>query len=205
MPFLTKDEKVRIADAVRAAEGQTSGEFVPVIANACDHYLFIPLLWAAVLALILPGALLMAGVAISYIHIYQIQLVLFVVLGLIFLIPPVRMRCIPRSIRHDRAAHVARAQFYEQGVHLTRDHSGVLFFVSVAERYVEIIADRGIHEKVGERRWREIVEGFTQSVRAGKVADGFVAAIESCGAAMAQNYPRADNDSNELRNRLIEI
>lgn len=205
MPFLTKDEKTRIADAVRAAEGGTSGEFVSVLAGTCDDYLFIPLLWAAVLALILPGALLMGGVAIDYIHMYQIQLALFVVLGLIFLIPPIRMRCIPRSIRHDRAAYVARAQFYEQGVHLTQDHSGVLFFVSVAERYVEIIADRGIHEKVGERRWREIVDEFTQNVRAGRIADGFVAAIESCSAAMAQNYPRAESDSNELRNRLIEI
>lgn len=205
MPFLSSSDKARIVEAVRNAESKTSGEFVPVLAGASDHYLFIPLLWAAVAALLVPGVLMLSGVDLDYRIIYQIQLAVFVLLALVFLIPAVRMRVVPRSVRRDRAAHVARAQFYVRGVHLTQDHSGVLFFVSIAERYVEIIADRGIHEKVGKQRWQEIVDDFTRSVRSGRVADGFVAAINACGTVMAENYPRAEGDVNELSDRLIEI
>jgi len=50
---------------------------------------------------------------------------------------------------------------------LTHGHSGVLLFVSMAERYVEIVADKGIHEKIGEARWQGHRAAFLQKVQAG--------------------------------------
>ena len=72
---------------------------------------------------------------------------------------------------------------------LTPHHSGVLFFVSLAERYVEIVADKGIHEKLGEAHWQGIIDRFVDQVRRGRVVDGFVDAIAACGAAMARALP----------------
>jgi putative membrane protein len=199
-------DKARITAAIHAAERGTSGEFVAVVARASDHYVFLPLLWSAVLALLFPGACLLAGVSIRWVHIYQLQLLIFIVLAVLLLsVPGLHLRVIPRRVQQARASQLAQAQFYRQGVQLTEEHSGVLFFVSLAERYVEIVADKGIHEKLGEARWQGIIDLFVSEVRRGKVVDGFVAAIGACGAAMAEHYPPRPDDTSELSDGLIEL
>lgn len=202
----TDADREKISAAIHAAEQRTSGEFVAVAAHASDGYFSLSLLWAAGLALLLPGVLLLLPVQLRFLHIYQLQLLSFVVLMLLFeFVPALHMLLVPKRIRHARASRLAHAQFYEQGVHLTREHSGVLFFVSLAERYVEIVADRGIHERVGEEAWRRIVAGFVDAVGQGRVTEGFVAAIGACGEAMAMHYPAKPDDSDELSDGLVEI
>jgi putative membrane protein len=199
-------DKARITAAIRAAEQNTSGEFVAVVARASDHYVFIPLVWSAILALLFPGASLLAGWHAGWVHIYQIQLLIFIVLAVLLLsLPGLHMRLIPAAVKRTRASRMARAQFYGQGVQLTAHHSGVLFFVSLAEHYVEIVADKGIHEKLGEAHWQGIVDAFVARVRQGRVVDGFVDAIGACGAAMARHYPPDPNDTSELSDGLIEM
>jgi putative membrane protein len=178
------------------------------VARASDHYIFLPLLWAAILALLVPGIFLLLGTTFNqeYVHIYHLQLLIFIVLSLLFVfVPGLHLLLVPRSVKHSRASRLAKAQFYLQGVHMTREHSGVLLFVSLAERYVEIVADKGIHEKLGEARWQAIVQDFVRQVRGGQVVDGFVVAIRACGQAMAEHYPRRADDTNELSDGLIEI
>jgi putative membrane protein len=199
-------DKARITAAIHAAEKSTSGEFVAVIARTSNHYVFLPLLWSAILALLFPGACVLAGTHLRWVHLYQLQLLIFITLAVLLLsIPRLHLMLVPRRVKHAHASRLARAQFYEQGVQLTPHHSGVLFFVSLAERYVEIVADKGIHEKLGEAHWRGIIEGFVANVSRGKVVDGFVEAIGACGAAMAAHYPPDAADTNELSDGLIEL
>ncbi len=199
-------DKSRITAAIHAAEKNTSGEFVAVVARTSDHYIFLPLMWAAIAALILPGILYLLSTPLSWVHIYQIQLLLFIVLALLFLfVPELHLHLVPRHVKHSRASRLAKAEFYLQGVHMTSDHSGVLIFVSLAEHYVEIVADKGIHEKLGESHWQGIIKAFVEQVRKGQVVDGFVTAIGACGVAMAKHYPPDPNDANELSDGLIEI
>lgn len=200
------NDRARITAAIHAAEKNTSGEFVAVVAHASDHYVLLPLLWSAMIALLFPGACLLAGVSLSWVHIYQIQLLIFIVLTILLLsLPGLHLRLIPTRVKHARASRLAQAQFYGQGVQLTAHHSGVLFFVSLAERYVEIVADKGIHEKLGEAHWQDIIDKFVARVRRGEVVDGFVDAISACGIAMARHYPPDPSDTSELSDGLIEI
>ncbi|MGA7537549.1 MAG: TPM domain-containing protein [Steroidobacteraceae bacterium] len=200
------NDKARITAAIHAAEKTTSGEFVAVVAHASDHYVVLPLLWAAILALLFPGACLLAGVSLRWVQLYHLQLLLFIVLAVLLLtVPGLHLKLIPTHMKHARASRLAKAQFYTQGVQLTPHHSGVLFFVSLAERYVEIVADKGIHEKLGEAHWKRIVEAFVAEVRKGRVVDGFVEAIGACGAAMAEHYPPDPHETPELSDGLIEI
>jgi putative membrane protein len=200
------DDKARISAAIHAAEESTSGEFVAVVTRASDHYVLLPLLWSAILALLFPGACLLAGLSMRWIHIYQIQLLVFIGLTILLLsVPGLHLQLIPRHVKHAHASRLARAQFYVQGVQLTAHHSGVLFFVSLAERYVEIVADKGIHEKLGEDHWKGIIEKFVARVSRGQVVDGFVDAIGACGAAMAEHYPPDPAATNELSDGLIEL
>ena len=200
------DDKARITAAIHAAERNTSGEFVAVVAHASDHYVFVPLLWSAILALLFPGACLLARVSLPWVHLYQIQLLIFIVLAVLLLsVPGLHLKLVPTRVKHARASRLAQTQFYRQGVHLTPHHSGVLFFVSLAERYVEIVADQGIHEKLGEAHWQGIIDKFVAQVRRGKVVDGFVDAIGACGAAMAEHYPPDPHETVELSDGLIEL
>ena len=206
MIHFSADDKARITAAIHAAEKNTSGEFVAVVARASDHYVLLPLIWSAILALLFPGACLLAGWHERWVHLYQIQLLIFIVLTVLILsVPGLHLMLVPTGVKHAHARRMARAQFYEQGVQLTAHHSGVLFFVSLAERYVEIVADKGIHEKLGQAHWQGIIDAFVAHVRAGRVIDGFVGAIGACGAAMAEHYPPDRNDTSELSDGLIEI
>ena len=200
------EDRARIKAAINAAEKNTSGEFVAVVARFSDHYVFLPLLWAAVIALLVPGIFLMLSMPLRFSHIYEVQLSVFVLLAVLLLfIPELHLALIPKHIKHARASRLAKAQFYLQGVHLTREHVGVLFFVSLAERYVEIVADHGIHGKIGEEHWQAIVRDFVDRVRQGDVVDGFAAAIAACGDAMSTHYPSEPGSTVELSDGLIEI
>jgi putative membrane protein len=81
----------------------------------------------------------------------------------------------------------------------------VLLFVSVAERHVEIVADQGINEVVAHDAWQSIVNGFIERVRMRQVAEGFLTAIAACGELLADHFPAADDNRNELPNRLVEL
>ena len=205
MTFLSEEEKQRIAEAIREAEMMTSGELVTVIAQAADKYLYIPILWASVSALTVPAIILQLPVELPFSLLYSIQLATFLGLAVLFSWTPLKMRLIPRAIKIQRAGRLAREQFFAQNLHLTRQRTGVLLFVSVSERYVEIIADKGINDRVHGNAWDDIVSDFTRRIKANEISEGFLSAIEACGSLLAESYPYSQGDVDELPNRLVEI
>ena len=100
---------------------------------------------------------------------------------------------------------MARRQFLEQGLHHTDGDTGVLVFVSEAERYVEILVDRGISSKVEDDKWLSIVEGFVTDVHERRVEQGFLTALKRCGEILAETVPKTPDNRNELDNRLVLI
>jgi len=113
------------------------------------------------------------------------------------------MKFVPKSLARLRASRFAREQFYAQNVHNTVERSGILIFVSVAERYVEIIGDQGINDVIAKNEWRDIVNQFVRDVKSQHLGDGFVTAINSCGDKLTTHFPIRDGDKNELPNRII--
>lgn len=203
LAFLSEQEQARVRDAVRRAETATSGQFVTVIASAADGYRFIPTLWAALIALAIPGIGLSAG--LSYNLLYALQVVIFFALALSFRWMPLRVLLIPESVKQRRASRLAREQFMTLGLHRTPNRSGVLFFVSVAERYVEIVADDGVTQVVNEDLWAQIVDKYVLAVREGRVGEGMIEAIDQCTELMAQHFPPGNNEQNLLPDHLIQI
>jgi hypothetical protein len=68
----------------------------------------------------------------------------------------------------------------------------ILFFVSLGERYVEIIADHETHARVPSNVWNRMIGDFMTAVTAGRVADRLLGAIESCGSILKTHYPLRD-------------
>jgi putative membrane protein len=205
MTFLTTEEKARIAATVRRMERSTSGELVTVIARHSDDYMLVPWTWSALLALMLPGLLQLIDVRAPLVSVYVSQVTLFVTVLLVLHWQPLKMLLVPRAVKHANARRLAREQFYTQKLHLTRERTGVLIFVSLAEHYVEILADEGINDTVPPGAWDEMVANFVTHVKAGNTAQGFLETIEACGGYLASNFPARPDDTNELPNVLIEI
>lgn len=211
MSLLKEHEQREVGEAIARVERDTDAEIVSVLAPRADDYTYIPLLWAGLVALIVPGALALLagwfGLDVFWTGpwiVLLVQWALFAVLAILFRLPGVITRLIPRHVRFWRAANLARRQFLEQNLHRTEAGTGVLIFVSEAERYVEILVDQGISSRLDNAAWADIVADFTQKVRAGQTQQGFLDCVEACGALLKTHVP-ATHDRDELPNRLIVL
>jgi putative membrane protein len=203
MSLINDYERTQIADAIAEVERHTDAELVTVLAARSDDYRYIPVLWAAIAALLLPAPLVLTD--LTALEVLSLQLGLFCVLVLAFRIPPVARRLIPAQVRQWRASNMARRQFLEQGLHHTKGETGVLIFVSEAERYVEVLADRGVSGHVDDARWQLIVDRFVGDVKQQRILGGFIDAIGACGEILAEAVPKTPDNRNELSDRLILI
>ncbi|MCG8609654.1 MAG: TPM domain-containing protein [Pseudomonadales bacterium] len=201
MQFSTQLQQ-QISEAISDIEQLTDAEVVCVLAPRSDDYYYIPALWAALLALVSPLLLVMTSWWGHSNAVSLLQLLVFIVSLLVFRWQPVFQRIIPQSVRYWRAANMARRQFLENGLHHTREGAGLLIFVSAQERYVEILTDRGVSQKIADEQWQSIVSAFVQQVKHQQVAEGFIQCIRSSGRLLAEHYP-ATHEKNELPNQLV--
>lgn len=85
----------------------------------------------------------------------------------------------------------------------TAHNNGVLVYLLLADRDVEIVADRGIHARCGDAVWESICRDMEQQFRAGRFEDGVVAGIEALGARLALHFPGDGETTNELPNSPV--
>jgi putative membrane protein len=202
--MISDDDRTRVTAAIRAAEAHTAGEIFCVIARHSSDYRLVPVAWAAALALFVPLPLLYLATWSAPV-VYLWQIIAFLVTMVVLSQPGIRFRVVPRRARHDRAHAEAMRQFHAQGIAKTQNRTGVLIFASAAERYVEVIADAGINDKVSSDVWDSAVQALISAVKSGRPADGFVAAIEQCGAVLAKHFPPGALKRDELPDKLLEI
>jgi putative membrane protein len=195
-----KDDYEAVAAAIREAEQKTSGQIVCVLAHASSGYAHIPILWATALALFVPWPLI-DFTQLSVQRIFLIQLAVFIVAGLLLSWMPLRLLLVPRALQRARAHRAAIEQFVIRGISRTKNRTGVLIFVSLAEHYARIIADEGIAAKVPAAEWQAAIDALTAHMRDHEIAAGFTAAIARCGEVLARHAP-PDGSPNELPDRL---
>lgn len=204
MAFISKKDRDRISEAIVAAERQTSGEIVAVLSAESASYFHVPFLWASLIALIVPWPLIyFTWWPVQWI--YLVQLAVFFLILAITMPRSVRYRLVPAKIKRERAHRRAVEQFLVQNLHTTAGRTGVLIYVSVAERYAEIIADSGIQSKVPKETWQDIIDDLTAHIGAGEAGEGFVHAVERSGELLAKHFPPGSRDPDELPNHLIII
>jgi putative membrane protein len=117
-------------------------------------------------------------------------------------LPRVRIALVPRKARRAVAHRVAMEQFTARGIARKKDRSGILIFVSLAERYARIIADEGIAARVPQSKWQGAIDALVAHMRDGRIVDGFVTAIDVCGNELASHFPRAETSRDELADRF---
>ncbi|WP_309043596.1 TPM domain-containing protein [Marinobacter sediminicola] len=202
MTLLNKQEQEQVAAAITAVERETDAEVVTVLTAQADNYAYIPLLWAGIFALLVPGIINYLTNWLSADVLLLSQWGVFALLSLVFRIPGINRRLIPRSVGYWRASNLARRQFLEQNLHHTAGATGMLIFVSEAERYVEILVDRGISSQIDNDAWEDIIAAFTKQVKQGETLQGFISCIEDCGKHLKSKVP-ATRQKDELPNHLV--
>lgn len=204
--MISEADRVRIAEAIRAAEAKTSGEIFCVLAQSASEYRLVPIAWAALLALFMPFPLI-SLTEWSAKTIYVIQLIAFAGAAIGLSRRAIRFAIVPRRMKRERAHAEAMRQFRAQGLYKTERRAGVLIYCSVAERYAEIVADAGINARVPPDVWDNAIAALISAIKEGRAGDGLVAAITQCGAVLAEHFPAAPGSVNpdELPDRLVEI
>ena len=123
------------------------------------------------------------------------------------------VRDLGRSISRDHDDFVQRARALGRAIDLfkvgaerrTHGRTGILIYLSMREHRAEIVADEAIASKVSPETWGEAMAAMLVEIKAGRCAEGMIAAVERVGAVLAEHFPRAEDDQNELPDRLIEL
>jgi putative membrane protein len=227
---LKPDELAAVARAVAEAETRTSGEIYCVVAEESGEYGETPLAWAAGVALLGPALLWLGGVQVTAPDLFSgwtaaqvsraatdaarealaaamvLQAVLFVATLLIVSLGPVRRALTPRGFKRERVRRRAAEQFAAKNLHLTRERTGVLIYVSFAERMAELIADEGIAHHVEPAVWDRAMAALTAGLRRGEPAAGLSAAVALCAEVLAERFPAdPSNNPNELPDAVVVL
>jgi putative membrane protein len=230
MKHLSDTDLKDIEAAVRAAEARTRGEIYCVVTPASSHYAEVPIAWAAAVALLAPAILLAGGVHVSIPEFFStwsadmvseaiemsvrraligtivLQAVLFLATALAVEIPAVHRLLTPRRLKRHRVRRRAAEQFLAKNLHLTRERTGVLIFVSLDERMAELIADEGVAGHVDPHVWDKAMAALADGLKRGDPAAGFGAAVGLCGEVLAERFPAKPGDNpNELPDAVVML
>jgi putative membrane protein len=183
-------DRERARKAAEAARHSTVARFDFIVVPASDHYALFPEVWAAAIALVLTGVLALFRPWLSIGTGFAVTTVLFIAFSVVLEWWPLRVRLVPRFYKRICASRMARHQFAAHLISKDQEHNGVMLFVSLAERHLEIIAERDAHAAVPAGTWERIVSDATSAMRGRGPAVGLVNAISECGRVLAQPFPR---------------
>lgn len=203
--FFTAEEKARIEAAVQLAESRTSGEIVPMVIDESYDYPRAEILGAGLFSLAAAVSLSWAFMGESLWHfLWLFALGYFPFKLLIRAFPALRRRLIHPGEISAEVEERAVVAFMEQGLHHTRDETGILILLSLFERRVYVLADRGINDVVPTHLWDGIVETITDGIHHNDTCAALCAAIATCGLQLEEHFPVKADDTNELPNLIIE-
>jgi putative membrane protein len=221
---LSGADSEKVSAAIAAAEAKTSGEIVAVATPISDAYHDVALHWALVplFAVLAWAAWRPTALTWWYDRLFggwqpdptlgQLLTFVMVLAALKFTIAllilkwrPLRLFLTPGATKHRRVRRRAIAIFQASAAGRTTGKTGILIYLSLAERRAEIVADEAILKVTDDHTWGEAMHALIEDVRAGRPADGICAAIERIGVVLSEHFPRSAGDVNEIPDKLIEL
>jgi putative membrane protein len=221
MVSLTSDERAEIAEAIAHAELTTRGEIVCVVAPSSSDYEEVPLAYAALAALLIPLILVAISLVQPHWHAAQVasfrpsglelvvllQGLVFAVVWFVLRVRILRRALTPSPLKRQRVKRRAMEQFLARDLSSTTGRTGVLIYVSLEERMVELLADHGVSESVPEGSWTKPMALLVAALKRGALKDGLKAVVRATGAILAFAAPIGDSniDVDELPNDVVEL
>ena len=202
--FFSLAEREQIRQAVATAEATTSGEIATMIVDSSDTYRD-----AAVSAAILLAAMAALFIAIITRHTTvwsYLPLTIICYFPAAFLVKRLPQLLKP-FISRRRCEEAVRARsiqaFYEKGLYRTKDETGVLIFISIFERKVWILGDRGINARIAPEAWQQLARELSAGIASGSACAALCRVIGKCGELLSSHFPRERENLNELGDEII--
>jgi putative membrane protein len=223
---LSPEDRAEINEAIRAAETGTSAEIVCVLAAESSDYRETPLAAGAVAALLLPAIFIALGLGpwsdaqwraahvgaaearavAAAAALLAAQGVCFLAAWLIASLTEIRLALTPPSLKRLRVRQRAAEQFMTRNIHRTRERTGVLIYVSLAEHMAELMADERVSSSMPPDAWNEPMRALVEALRRGELKNGLVSAVSACGALLAAQVPAEEGaNPNELPDAVAEL
>jgi len=208
--FLTPGEQQRITDCVQQAEKQTSGEIVPMVVSASHDYPMAAVSGATCIAL--PLSLFAARIIGSYFWLAPDNVWLFLACFILFFpaahqlvqrVPRLKAAFLSTGSVDEEVREAATSAFFSENLYRTRAENGILLFISVFERRVWVLGDRGINEKISPERWQEIVDLVTDGIKNNRQGEAICEAINRIAEILREFFPIEGDDKDELHNLII--
>ncbi|ATE66888.1 TPM domain-containing protein [Rhizorhabdus dicambivorans] len=210
-----------VTQAVTDAEARSDAEIATIVAERSDNYNDVPLIWAALTALL--ALAVYAAFPDFYIglldrltggwHVWTMRewmtVLLFATtlkfLGTLAIIRwwPLRMIFTPGKTKTRRARNRAIALFKASTERRTHSRTGVLVYLSLAEHRAEIVADEAIVARVEPEEWGAAMALLIDELKRGHPGAGMAAAVHAIGDVLATHFPRTGTDPDEMPNRMI--
>ena len=213
-----------VSEAVRKAEANTAGEIVTIMSEQSDSYADVALAWSAAIALL--ALCVLATFTGFYLNLWDKLFGNWVqewtpreVMGIAALVATLkflgtwlilqwrqfRLWLVPGPIKNARVRARAVTCFKVGAERRTQGRTGILIYLSLAERRAEIVADSSIASQVPAEVWGDALAALLVQIKSGHMAEGLAQAVEKVGLVLAQHFPRAEDDQNEIPDRLIEV
>jgi putative membrane protein len=197
--FFTREEKERLKAKTKEIESRTIGEVVVMVVDRSDHYIEAEILGGALL-----GSLLSLILTLLFFH---ASLWSYVPLSFAFFFPCRLLFCRADAMKklligiqrkEEAVRRGAERAFFERGLYKTKKNTGVLFFLSLLERKIWILADKGIYEKMSQETLDRFAGDVSRGIREGRACEVLSQAIEEVGVLLARHFPVTPDDTDEL-------
>lgn len=206
---LSRQDLEKIATAIRQVEVTTSGEIVPIIVRRSTfigHVLPIIALSLCAFYFAFGGApALEPWRTFGHPALWtalDIVLLALIAVGL-SRVPAIQNRLVMPMDLDAQVHQRAELEFFNSGLNKTQDATGILLFLSFAERRAVVLADKSIAAKLSPDTWQKVLTLMIDGARERDVAGGLVRAINACGELVRPHFPIQANDRNELKDALV--
>jgi putative membrane protein len=202
--FFTAEEKERLQATTHEVESRTIGEIVVMVVDRSDRYLE-----AEVFGGVLLGSLLSLILTLLFFH---SSIWSYIPLSFLFFFPCWvlfqkidLLKKLFVGIRRKEEAVRLRAErgFFEKGLYKTKKKTGVLFFLSLLERKVWVLADRGIYEKMDQETLNRFAHEVSRGIKEGRACEALSQAIQEIGELLSRYFPITPDDTDELPNAVL--
>ncbi len=202
--YFTSEEKEKLKAAIREVESRTIGEIAVMVVDRSDHYIE-----AEVLGSVLLGSLLSLILAVLF---FDASLWFYIPLTFILFFPCwllfIKVEALKKALiglrRKEEAVRLrAERAFFERGLYGTKKNTGVLFFVSLLERKVWVLADKGIYGKIDQGTLNRFANEVSSGIKEGRACDALSQAIQEIGITLARHFPITPDDTNELSDDVM--
>jgi putative membrane protein len=211
--YLTRTEADAIERRTAALEAHAGVQVVTTVVGKADHYVELP--WKA---FALGSALAAFGIVVidwlrpdwASSHVALLHVLTMLGLGaasaLIAIFAPAYARIFLTNLRRDtEVRHYAESMFARRELFNTPGRNGILVLVCLFERKVEIIADTGLHGRIGEPQWRSVITRMTPALAAGRIAEALEQGLARLDEILRERGLQPSPDTrNELGDRPIQ-